>query len=57
MKLQDSTFYLLETCFRLFRWEADNKYERGKEYDFLLDIITYLDKKLLEVISTQYENN
>lgn len=52
MKLQDSTFYLLETCFRLFRWEADNKYERGKEYDFLLDIITYLDKKLLEVIST-----
>ncbi len=51
MKLEDSTFYLLETCLRLFRWEA-NRYERGKEYDFLLDIIVFLDKKLLEVVST-----
>lgn len=57
MKLEDSTFYLLETCLRLFRWEANNRYERGREYDFLLDIIVYLDKKLLEVVSTQYENN
>lgn len=51
MKLEDSTFYLLETCLRLFRWEADNRYERGKEYDFLLDIIVLLDKKLLEVVT------
>lgn len=52
MKLEDLTFYLLETCLRLFRWEANNRYERGKEYDYLLDIITYLDKKLLEVVTT-----
>lgn len=52
MKLEDSTFYLLETFLRLLRWEANNRYERGKEYDFLLDIIVFLDKKLLEVVST-----
>ena len=57
MKIQDSTFYLLETCLRLFRWEANNRYERGEEYDFILDIIVFLDKKLLEVVSIQYENS
>ena len=52
MKLEDSTFYLLETCLRLFRWEASKIHDRGQEYYFLQDIIVFLDKKLLEVVST-----
>lgn len=50
IKFKKSTYYIIKNCLNLVKWEADCYSKDSKEYQWLLDIIVFLDLKLGELI-------